>query len=141
MNNLKPGQIIVTKDQLEYAINIAKGRKLAKEMSDEVANAREDLLESLGSATDVELIDEAGREVAEVKTSVRSGGIDWKQFQKDHPDLDYESYRKPATSMTTVNIGSYAEAVAIEIILNEKSGDSEKTEDSEDRKTIEDPVD
>lgn len=112
MTESKKQAVTVTAEQTQYAYKLAISREKKKFYADVEAEARDDLLSTLGEELDATVVDEDGRDMFTVRSSTVSGGIDWKAFQADHPDLDYDKYRKPARVTTTVRLGALLTATA-----------------------------
>ena len=112
MNNNNKTTITASTEQIRYAYTIAQNRLDRKNAESLESSSKEALLDSIGDDLDVVLVDPKGRVVADLTHSVRTGNIDWDRFKKDHPGFDYDSYRKPSTSMITVKPGPMIEAIA-----------------------------
>lgn len=114
-NNIHgPKRVKATPEQAKYALEIAVTRKIIKSTKAEEDEARENLIDTFGDDRDVVLVDGKDQVIVTSSEIIRSGSIDWVAFQLDHPDLDYDKYRKPATTSTTIRIGPVADAVASE---------------------------
>lgn len=119
-------KVEATTEQIRFAYDIAYNRREGKEATTKEKEAKEDLIESLDDDMDIILVDEKGRTVVDFTHSVRTGNIDWARFMADHPEYDYDSYRKPATSMITVKPGPMIEAIAETQQLNSVTGEGEE---------------
>ncbi|AKJ72581.1 hypothetical protein PP301_gp043 [Gordonia phage GMA2] len=104
----------------ENATQLAVSRSVSKMAGETADEARETILDLLDGELDVIVQDEKGQEILTVTNSVRTGSIDWAQFQKDNPAIDFEKYRKPAASIVTVKVGSVITAEVEAIVAKSK---------------------
>lgn len=81
---------------------IAFARRSKKEWDEYEKQAKERLLELADGDTDVVFKTYSGEVVATVDESNVRGTMNWKKFQEDHPDLDYDKYRGEARTTVTI---------------------------------------
>lgn len=93
--------IPATEEARKLAHMIAFARRSKKEWDQYEADAKERLLEIAGD-TNVEFKTKAGEVVATIDESETRGSINWKKFQEEHPEFDYDQYRGPARTTVTV---------------------------------------
>lgn len=93
---------VATPGQRQLADTIRVSRKNARQWAEVETNAKEDLRGSVGGLTDIVLETSSGEEVANITEALVKGRMDWDAFMADHPGLDYDKYRKPASTSVTI---------------------------------------
>lgn len=91
---------------------LARARSEIKQQRVRENDARDNIIEQL-SELNAQVVTEEGEELLTISEQLRPGGIDWTIFMSDHPDLDYDAYRKEASTVVTVRTGPAALRVDI----------------------------
>ena len=110
-NNQSNEPKLVTADPLlsNLAYRLAHARANIKQNKNVENDAREDIIAYLGLELDVNVCTPTGGVLLNVREHAKAGSIDWAAFAADHPDLDFDKYRRPATTSVVIRTGSVAE--------------------------------
>lgn len=99
---IKKEKVTATEEMRQLAAAVTKARNAGREWKSYETEARDRLMDLTEDKTNIEIVTEAGDIVATVTESAPRQSIDWAAFQADHPDLDYDRYRKTSDGTVTL---------------------------------------
>ena len=94
---------------------LASARSEIKQQRDRENDARNNILAQLPDLN-IEVVGENDESLLTVSEQLRPGSIDWSLFMEEHPDFDYDAYRKPASVVVTVRTGPAAQYIDIDVV-------------------------
>ncbi|QEM41583.1 hypothetical protein SEA_FORZA_116 [Gordonia phage Forza] len=118
--------IKATTEQIHYAYDLAVARKEKKDVIVRETLSRQDVIDTLSGDGDfdVTVIDEKGRTVFDATESVTKGNVDWVLLAEEHPEINLDHYRKPATTAITIRTGGMIDAIAEEFLASRDEADA-----------------